>query len=94
VLIDHGKNIIDNISEDEIIKPQIYPNPAKDKVTVTAPFNIDKIEFTSINGTIVKTVFPGLGGNCVEIDLALSSGIYFIKTYNKLHTSVLRLIVL
>lgn len=94
VLIDHGTYIIDNIADNEVIKPKIYPNPAKNIVAVKAPFNIDKIEITSLNGTIVKTVLPRSVENTINLNLSLPSGIYFIKTYNKLHTSVMKLIVL
>lgn len=93
ILIDHGNNIIDNISDNELIKPKIFPNPAKDVVTIVAPYNIDKIEITSLSGTVVKTVLPESFGNPIKIELKLPPAFYLLRTYNKLNTSVSKLII-
>jgi hypothetical protein len=52
VLIDNGTNVIDNISDNEVIKPVIYPNPARDMITISSPFIVDRIEVISLNGTL------------------------------------------
>jgi hypothetical protein len=96
LLIDHGSYIIDKIADNEVIKPGIYPNPAKDIITVTSSFEIDKVEIISLNGTIFKTV------NCksadtdstIKITLSLPSGIYLARVYCNEHSSVEKLIII
>ncbi len=93
ILIDHGNNIIDKISDYELIKPKIFPNPAKDIITIVAPYNIDKIEITSLSGTVVKTVVPESFGNPIKLELKLPPAFYLLRTYNKLNASVSKLII-
>jgi hypothetical protein len=94
VLIDHGSHIIDNISENEVLKPKIYPNPAKDIITVTSSSDIDKVEITSLNGEIIKTVISPSADNTIKTNLSLPSGIYLTRVYSKGHISVEKLIVI
>lgn len=94
VLIDNGTNVIDNVSENETIKPIIYPNPATRGITVTSPLFIDKIEIIGLNGTIIETVFPEKTDNLVPLDLSIPNGIYLIKVYNGSRSSVEKLVVM
>jgi response regulator of citrate/malate metabolism len=94
ILIDHSSHIIDDISENEVIKPKIYPNPAKDIIIVTSASDIDKIEITSLNGGIVKTVTSPSADNTIKTNLSLPSGIYLTRVYSKGHISVAKLIVI
>ena len=94
VLIEHGSQIIDNISDNELVKPKIYPNPAKDMITVTSPYNIDKVEIISFNGSIVKEVNLISSENTLKLPLSLPSGSYSVKVYSKGLSSVEKLIVI
>jgi hypothetical protein len=94
VLIEHGNSIIDNIEDNEVVNLKIYPNPAKNEITVESAFKLERLEILSLDGKIVKTVRPGSIDNTVKVNLLLPSGIYFVKAYNRLSTSVLKLIVL
>ena len=94
VLIDHGSHIIDDISNNEVIKPKIYPNPAKDIITITSASDIDKVEITSLNGEIIKTVTSPLAGNTLKTNLSLPAGIYLTRVYCKGHISVEKLIII
>jgi hypothetical protein len=94
ILIDHSSHIIDDISENAVIKPKIYPNPAKDIITVSSSFDIDKVEITSLNGEIVKTITSSSVDNTIKINLSLPSGIYFTRVYSKGHISVAKLTVI
>jgi hypothetical protein len=94
ILIDHSSHIIDDISENEVLKPKIYPNPAKDIITVSSSFDIDKVEITSLNGEIVKTITSSSVDNTIKINLSLPSGIYFTRVYSKGHISVAKLTVI
>ena len=94
LLIDHGSYIIDKIADNEVIKPGIYPNPAKDIITVTSSFEIDKVEITSLNGIIVKTQTSPLEDNTIKMNLSLPSGIYLARIYSKGKTSIEKLVVI
>jgi hypothetical protein len=94
VLIDHGTYIIDDIADNEVIKPKIYPNPAKDIITVVSSSYIDKVEITSLDGTIVKAITSQSADNIIKMKLSLPSGIYLTRVYSKGHASVEKLIVI
>jgi hypothetical protein len=94
ILIDRGDNIIDNIPDNKLIKPKIFPNPARDMITVSAPYNIDRIEISSLSGTTVKTILPDSFGTPVKIELKLRPAVYMIRTYNKMNTTVSKLIII
>ena len=94
VLIDHGTYIIDDIADNEVTKPKIYPNPAKDIITVVSSSYIDKVEITSLDGTIVKTITSQSADNIIKMNLSLPSGIYLTRVYNNGHASVEKLIVI
>ncbi|MGC1391520.1 MAG: T9SS type A sorting domain-containing protein [Bacteroidales bacterium] len=94
VLINHGSYIIDAVEDNEIIKPKIYPNPAKDNITITSSSDIDKVEITSLNGIIVKTQTSPSEDNTIKMNLFLPSGIYLARIYSKGKTSIEKLIVI
>ena len=94
VLISHGETIIDNIEDNQLIKLKIYPNPAKNSITLSSPYNIERIMVISSGGTIVKTIIPESISNNVNIDLSLPSGIYFVNAVSNGHNSVGKLVVI
>lgn len=58
-----------------------YPNPVKNKITVTSLYKLDSYKIFSILGTLVGQ--GAATGNITEIDLSqLKSGLYFISTHS------------
>jgi len=56
-----------------------YPNPANDKITVTAGYAISKATLFSLNGTIIKTV-SGHGDKQLSINMEdVPDGFYLLK---------------
>jgi hypothetical protein len=53
---------------------KLYPNPVKDKLF--APEDVDKLEITSLQGTVLISSF----GNSVSVS-DLSNGFYLVRTY-------------
>ena len=58
----------------------VYPNPAKDQLTIAAGMKMDRIEFVTVTG---QTMFTQIvNNNTTNIQLSgVSSGIYFVKIY-------------
>jgi hypothetical protein len=58
----------------------VYPNPAKDQLTIAAGMKMDRIEFVSVTG---QTIFTQIvNTTTTNIQLAgISSGMYFVKIY-------------
>lgn len=79
------KNNVDVLSitkaEDSIFA--IYPNPAKELLTINNSFNHDKIKSISIfnfEGKEIKTINTELSENTIQLNISdLNRGIYFIK---------------
>jgi hypothetical protein len=94
VLIDNGTNIIDHIADIEGIKTVIYPNPAKDMITISSSSHIERIEILNFKGVTLKTILPGTIDNSIRIEINMPAGIYFIKTYSNGEMAVNKLIVL
>jgi hypothetical protein len=55
---------------------------------------LERVEILSLDGKIVKTISPVQAETTFKINLLLPPGIYIVKAYNRLHTSVMKLIVL
>ena len=66
------------LTENDISKIIVYPNPTSTKVFVNKYFNECKYEIISITGTIVKT--GTIKANNIDLS-ELNTGIYFIKTF-------------
>ena len=68
----------------------VYPNPAKDFVTITVGDNVlESVQFTDINGRVVKTV-NGLN----QINTSdLSAGVYMVKITSDKGTATKKLVV-
>ena len=76
-----GKEI-QNSADDIKNKVAIYPNPAEDQLNILNPagIKVSKIEITTIDGKILKTVSPSLNNNLQTIDISeIPSGIYLIQ---------------
>jgi len=58
----------------------VYPNPAKDQLTIAAGMKMNRIEFVNVTG---QTMFTQIvNNNTTNIQLAgVSSGMYFVKIY-------------
>ena len=58
----------------------VYPNPAKDQLTIAAGMKMDRIEFVTVTG---QTMFTQIvNNNTTNIQLSgVSSGMYFVKIY-------------
>ena len=77
-----GDDIIIGIKEVyNSTKINVYPNPAKDKITVStdSPLSNAKIEIYTVSGKLIKTSM--LDKNRIDIN-ELSPGSYIIKVYN------------
>ncbi len=87
-----------NISEIDHVAISVYPNPARDLVSVSIPSDgLAEITVTLINaaGQTIKTVMPAIDEASVEVDFDVSDltpGIYFIRINNG-QTSTHQLIV-
>jgi aminopeptidase N len=74
----------------------VYPNPAKDYITIDALSQNEpvKVEFYNAAQKMLFqkqiTHFPAV----IELNNSFSNGIYFLKLYNKTHTSVKKVVVL
>jgi alkylated DNA repair dioxygenase AlkB len=58
-------------------KVSIYPNPANDKISIKASFNIKKIEILSLEGKCLYSK-NNLSRNEYTIDLNLHKGSYLL----------------
>ena len=72
----------------------LYPNPAKEFITISSPnVEIKTIQINDINGRFVKDIDVN-NSNEVEINISnLSQGIYFIKIISEKETVTKKLIV-
>lgn len=74
----------------EDLKITVYPNPAKDKLTISGITENSKIEIYSLTGMKILNL------NCINditIPLSFSSGIYSIKISTESKSAVKRLII-
>lgn len=72
------------IEENDEITFLLYPNPAKNEVSlVTSIATVEKIEVTTVTGQVVKQ-FPVNGNAATEMDIeSLAEGIYLVTAYEK-----------
>lgn len=71
----------------------VYPNPAKDVITVTSLDVLTSVEFFDINGRVVKSVSSSqINDNTINIS-DLSAGVYMIKLTSGKDTETKKLIV-
>jgi lysyl endopeptidase len=80
---------LENLDNTQII---VYPNPAKDQLTVTAGTKMNRIEFVTVAG---QTVFAQTVNNTTAtLQLAgISSGMYFVNVYSETGVTVKQVIV-
>jgi endonuclease I len=73
---------------------KIYPNPAKDVVTIVTPTKLTSITIIDVYGKAVKTIVYNYNTTLTQrIDVSdLANGIYFIKLNTPTHNVVQRLI--
>lgn len=95
VLIENGNNSIsslpENIKNNDL---RIYPNPAKEMVTLEVPENSTAFEIVNIQGQVVYRQDIDALYNEIKLHPDFSSGIYFIKVYqNNNNTATEKLIV-
>ncbi len=86
--------VSDDNTTNRMIEAQLYPNPAKDLITIDIPQGTPQndILIVDIYGKQVKKVAAQTGSNQIDVS-TLSPGIYFILTETDLGTSRQKLIV-
>jgi hypothetical protein len=94
ILVDNGNKIIDAVKDIEEISPAVYPNPASDRISVVSPVPMQKVEFISLQGKVIKTCFPTETLEIIDADLSLNPGIYLVKIYNKRNVSVKKIVIM
>jgi hypothetical protein len=78
------------ITDNDAIDFQVYPNPAKDLVTIKAQENIDSIELYTLLGSKIERTLGTDNSFSVE---GLPAGIYFLKIYSGSAVTTKRLLV-
>ena len=83
----------DGVAESEENRVAVYPNPAKDNVTILADEEIQSVVVTNLLGQTFDQ-FPGRGTSHFVIDTnSYPSGIYLLKINTKKGTATRRLVV-
>jgi xylan 1,4-beta-xylosidase len=70
----------------------IYPNPAKDRLSIVSGFQFDKVEIFSITGSLVYQYKTGATVKSV-LNLNLDSGIYVLKVSSEKNAASLKLMI-
>lgn len=82
------------VSELEDASIQIYPNPAKDEITISyfGKDAVQQVSFTTVDGSIVRT--QTLTGNLTKVDISdLVPGVYFVQFNTESGTRFTKLVV-
>jgi len=88
--VDHSTGLVENVNNQ--LNTTLFPNPAKDMITVCTD-NIDVVlSIYDVNGRLVKTVARTSHEHNISIH-DLSNGIYFIKINANSSTHVQKLII-
>lgn len=70
---------------------RVYPNPAKDKITIEGDLKDSEIKFLSVEGKLIFTSHLSSVQHKIEINLPkLSPGIYFLKINAEVRKIILR----
>lgn len=75
---------VTSVWEDMVMSFDVYPNPAKDLITVSGKelHKVKSMEITDLTGRIIKTINMVNKENTVQIDIrSLAEGMYFLKIY-------------
>ena len=78
----------------EVISPTVYPNPTSDKISIVSPVPVQKVEFVSLQGVVIKTCFPTEAYEIIDTDLSLTPGIYLIRVFNTRGISVKKVVII
>jgi len=70
------------ISTPSIISLNVYPNPAKEQLTIYSSYNIEKMELTDINGKTIP-IYPTINDSyTIQINTSyIPQGFYFLSIY-------------
>ncbi len=79
-----------NAGSEELL---IFPNPAKDKLYISASFTIEQIEIYNTKGQLVRKIDSGELNHCIEI-ANLDIGNYFIRVLGNGQTALNKFIVI
>jgi len=90
---------VDNISFSNTLNSEtfakssvmVYPNPAHDYVTVSAPSAITKIVVNNINGQQLLVLKPNVSDSKIDLS-AFSNGIYFLNVTTEKGTAIFKTI--
>ena len=69
---------------------QVFPNPARDHVTIASESLIDKVEIFDMNGRIIKRIKPNAKQPDVDVS-DLTPGIYFMQISTQHEQSMIKL---
>ncbi|GHT19082.1 hypothetical protein AGMMS4957_02580 [Bacteroidia bacterium] len=87
IITREAENSVTAVATQTIISLQIYPNPARDRITIVSDeWNVgDKVKIYNLAGALVEaTHVSPQQGNTITIDVAhLPAGIYIVKVGNK-----------
>lgn len=83
LLNSNGCTVLSTTEVEKVNAITVYPNPAKSYISVASPsMVINKIEIFGNDGRLVKSVALKTDNDKIDIS-GLTSGIYYIRTYNK-----------
>ena len=82
-----------SVTEEQIIKIRLYPNPTEDFIKIQSAENIKSIYIYNITGQIIKKL-EGLNSKDIKIDVKnFTKGLYFFKFSSNKGTMVKRVII-
>jgi hypothetical protein len=85
--------LTDGISDAGVANFKVYPNPAKDRITVTAGQNhVESISIIDLTGRTVYTDCESFAGT-KSLNLSLEKGIYLVKLKGSKSFSTQKLII-
>lgn len=94
ILVDHGDNIITGIEDEDILRVEVFPNPAIDKIKILIPGEgFTECSLVNSNGkNVFQSALPP-GDSVFTIDVSLADGLYFmtLKGSKRSHTKKIQI---
>jgi|TARA_R110000737_G_scaffold182215_1_gene205593 uncharacterized repeat protein (TIGR01451 family) len=86
-----NENNVLGLSENEISKVMLMPNPFTDFVNVVSSHNIEQVMVSDLTGKVVYSQY--VNGSTTKLDLAdLTSGVYLVRVQSNNETSTMRVV--
>jgi len=76
LLVNEGDNVL-TVDENELLSLSVFPNPAKDNISIETPNNVT-VQSVSIINVAGKRISTSISNNNIDVS-TLSSGIYFLE---------------